>query len=126
MRAMHCLIAALLFVTACAGERGSAVNEDEFFLDPAAAPDSGAAGASTDTTVPPAPPAWQPPPEVYTPPPAAPASAGTGAYKVQKGDTLYSIARKELGNASRWKELASLNSLQKPYVIKVGQELKLP
>ena len=43
-------------------------------------------------------------------------------YVVQKGDTLYSIA---LNNGLDYREIAQLNNLQDPGVIKVGQELHL-
>ena len=36
------------------------------------------------------------------------ASKGS-TYTVRKGDTLYSIAQRELGNKSRWQEIAALN-----------------
>lgn len=59
---------------------------------------------------------------------ALPASAprsDQGGYRVAKGDTLYSIAKKELGSGGRWKEIASLNGLDNGQV-KVGQRLKMP
>ncbi len=34
---------------------------------------------------------------------------GGRVYKVQKGDTLFDIARDELGKASRWAEIYELN-----------------
>ena len=46
-------------------------------------------------------------------------------YTVKKGDTLSAIALKNLGNASRYKEIMTLNGL-KTTIIKVGQVLKLP
>ncbi|MFV0135443.1 N-acetylmuramoyl-L-alanine amidase [Streptomyces sp. HMX87] len=51
---------------------------------------------------------------------------GTTTYTVVKGDTLSSIARTKLGDASRYTEIAKLNSLSNPNAIKVGQVLKLP
>ena len=53
---------------------------------------------------------------------AAPASSETGTYKVKKGDTLTSIAKK---NGSTVKELTRLNAL-KTAQIKVDQTLKVP
>jgi nucleoid-associated protein YgaU len=35
--------------------------------------------------------------------------AGGRIYKVEKGDTLFDIARDELGKASRWAEIYELN-----------------
>ncbi|MEW5693166.1 MAG: LysM domain-containing protein [Candidatus Hydrogenedentota bacterium] len=46
--------------------------------------------------------------------------------KVQKGETLQSIARKYLNDESRVKDIAKLNDIPSPYVISVGQILKLP
>lgn len=36
-------------------------------------------------------------------------SAGSGAYVVKKGDCLWNIAKKLLGNANRWKEIYQVN-----------------
>jgi len=59
--------------------------------------------------------------------PAAPEGART--YLVKPGDSFYAIARSQLGDASRWEELFSLN---KPLVgddprrLQVGQVITLP
>ena len=37
------------------------------------------------------------------------APPGTRAYVVQPGDTIYDIARSELGSAKRWTEIYQLN-----------------
>jgi LysM repeat protein len=50
-------------------------------------------------------------------------TTGTGAYIVQPGDTLYSIA-KRFGTTVEI--LAALNDLAPPYTIKVGQSLVVP
>lgn len=47
-------------------------------------------------------------------------------YIVQKGDTLWSIAKRELGDGKRWQEIAKLNGVTDPGGLKVGQQLKLP
>lgn len=48
-------------------------------------------------------------------------------YTVKKGDTLKTIAAKQLGNASRWREIAAINGgIRDPKSIKVGQVLRLP
>jgi nucleoid-associated protein YgaU len=76
-------------------------------------------------------------PESPTPPgPGAMAADGyTGGttndggrmYTVKKGEGLMAIARTQLGNASRWKEILSLNpDISAPNQIKVGQVIKLP
>jgi len=45
---------------------------------------------------------------------------------VQKGDTLRSIARRELGDERRWKEIASANPGLDPARLAIGMRLKLP
>lgn len=50
-------------------------------------------------------------------------------YTVRPGDSFYAIAKKELGDASRWKELLKLNSAVvggDPKHLQVGQVLTLP
>lgn len=49
-------------------------------------------------------------------------------YTVQAHDTLFSIARKQLGDTHRWKDIAKLNPDVAPpsYTIKPGQVIKLP
>lgn len=46
-------------------------------------------------------------------------------YTVQSGDTLWGIAKKELGSGSRYTEIVKLNGL-KTTTIYSGQKLKLP
>lgn len=46
-------------------------------------------------------------------------------YTVQKGDTLWDIAKKYLGNGSRWKEIYNLSGLTS-HTIYAGQKLKIP
>lgn len=48
------------------------------------------------------------------------------SYRVRAGDTLSSIARRELGNADRWREIAKANPAVDPNRLKVGQALTLP
>ena len=49
-------------------------------------------------------------------------------YTVQKGDSLWRIAAKELGSGRRWQEIYELNRrvISNPSLIFVGQKLKLP
>ena len=49
----------------------------------------------------------------------------TTTYTVQKGDTLWEIAKKYLGSGARYTEIVKLNGL-KTSVILVGQKLKIP
>lgn len=50
------------------------------------------------------------------------------SYTVRPGDSLWSIAARELGSGSRWQELYSLNrdTVRNPSLIYVGQVLELP
>ena len=50
----------------------------------------------------------------------------TTTVVVQKGDTLYSLARVHLGAGKRWREIADLNGLTNERRLSVGKELKLP
>lgn len=61
-------------------------------------------------------------------PAAKPSSAsGNGqSYVVQKGDTLYSIARRFYGSGNNWKTIAELNGITDPSKLRVGQQLTLP
>lgn len=44
---------------------------------------------------------------------------------VKKGETLWAIAKRELGDGSKYTELAKLNNLKNPNDIKPGQVIKL-
>lgn len=46
-------------------------------------------------------------------------------YVVKAGDTLYRIAQQKLGDGNKHKELAKLNGIKNPNLIRVGQVLKL-
>jgi LysM repeat protein len=48
------------------------------------------------------------------------------AYLIQKGDSLYSIARQQLGSPNRVKEIIELNPEIDPMKLPVGSRLKLP
>lgn len=49
----------------------------------------------------------------------------TISYKVKKGDTIKSIAKAQLGSESKYTEIAKLNKLKKPTLIRAGQVLKI-
>lgn len=53
-------------------------------------------------------------------------TAPGGTYTVEKGDTIYSIARKVYGNNARAKDIIAANPGIDPNKIKVGQVLNLP
>jgi nucleoid-associated protein YgaU len=63
-----------------------------------------------------------PQPTVHVDAPIVPSNK----YVVQKGDSLASIARHELGAESRWTEIQSLNGGVTPKNLRVGQTLTLP
>jgi len=55
----------------------------------------------------------------------APSDASKGStYTVRKGDTLYSIAQRELGSMGRWQEIAALNGGNDS--LSPGATIKLP
>lgn len=96
------------------------------------AADSGSAPApSAATPAPsaatPAPSAATPAPSANTPAPSTAATSADGTYTVQKGDTLYGIARKLLGNGSKWIDLYNLNSatIKDAKLIFAGQVLQV-
>lgn len=49
-------------------------------------------------------------------------------YQVKKGDTLHSIAKSQLGNATRWQEIAKLNGIRSDGQLhaKIGKFIKIP
>lgn len=47
------------------------------------------------------------------------------SYTVQKGDSLWSIAKKQLGDGTKYKEIAQKNGIANPNRIYPGQVLKL-
>jgi hypothetical protein len=49
-----------------------------------------------------------------------------GQYTVKAGDTLPGIARRKLGDAGRWPEIARLNNIRDPRAIRAGAVLKIP
>lgn len=59
--------------------------------------------------------------EVLTP-------GGSRTHVVQKGDTLYSIARRYYGDGKRWREILDANSnrVKNPQSLKVGTKLIIP
>lgn len=78
-------------------------------------------------------PAPAPPPTRVTPQPAPrtsrpapPPPPATRVYTVKDGDSLWSIAARELGDGRRGDEVGRLNGLKPPYNIHVGDKLKLP
>ena len=50
---------------------------------------------------------------------------GNGTVTVQRGDTLWGIARTYLGSGTKYQQLASINGIKNPNLIYVGQIIKL-
>lgn len=52
----------------------------------------------------------------------------TREYVIQKGDSLWKIAKKELGDGNRWKYLYELNKdkIKNPNKLKAGQKITIP
>jgi nucleoid-associated protein YgaU len=46
--------------------------------------------------------------------------------RVLENDNLTRIAKRELGDGDRWKEIADLNRLRAPYRVRLGQRIQLP
>ena len=45
---------------------------------------------------------------------------------VQAGESLWSIAQRELGDGNRWQEIAEANQIKNPRALQVGAQLNLP
>lgn len=54
-----------------------------------------------------------------------PAKETAKTYVVKKGDNLWNIAKKELGDGSKFGELAKKNGISNPSLIYPGQVIKL-
>lgn len=74
----------------------------------------------------------QPAPQAYSPAPstAYTASAGgsNGTHMVQKGETLYALARMYYSDQSKWRVIYEANRgiMSSPHSLQVGQELVIP
>lgn len=55
----------------------------------------------------------------------AAATAG-GKYTVQKGDTLFRIAKEKYGDGKQWTRIAQANPGLSPSTLKVGQKIVIP
>lgn len=58
--------------------------------------------------------------------PAMPATAGSRSYVIKSGDTLEAIARAQLGDGQKWRQIASANPGINPNNLKVGQSIAIP
>ena len=113
---------------------------------PAAEPDAldvSAPSKSAEPAITRTPPVYTPPPApVFAPtPPAAEAEAtpakatpltpaapskSDSTYTVQKGDTLFRIAKDRYGDGTMWQKIVSANPGVSASHLKVGQKLKMP
>jgi 5'-nucleotidase len=79
------------------------------------------------SSAPAAPVYYEPAPAVTQTPPATPGAAGAGGnYRVQKGDTLFSIAKQKYGNGNQWQRIASAHPGLSPATLKAGQTIVIP
>jgi 5'-nucleotidase len=59
--------------------------------------------------------------------PASPATSGAGRqYKVQRGDTLFRIAKTHYGDGNRWQQIASANPGVTPATLRAGSTIVVP
>jgi nucleoid-associated protein YgaU len=56
----------------------------------------------------------------------ATAASSKGQYKVQKGDTLFAIAKKNYGDGKQWKKIQAANPGLTASSLKVGQTITVP
>lgn len=52
--------------------------------------------------------------------------AAGGTHVVKKGDTLWALAARELGDGRRWKEIARANGVKNPRLLQIGTKLRIP
>lgn len=60
------------------------------------------------------------------PTPPAPIPPAPRTHTVQKGDTLWSLARIYLGDPKRWKEIVEANPGLKPEALPIGKTIVIP
>jgi nucleoid-associated protein YgaU len=65
------------------------------------------------------------PPEADSPPPAE-SPERPRVYVVEKGDTLWAIAKQFLGSGNRWRELVAANPGLEPEKLSIGREIIIP
>ena len=74
----------------------------------------------------PEPSGWDEAPTDPEPDPDPTLPAGARTYTIQKGDTLWSIAKRLYGDGQRWKDIVAMNPDLKPEAMRVGQVIKVP
>jgi hypothetical protein len=65
-------------------------------------------------------------PAPATTPAPTPAGGATPKYLVQKGDTLFRIAKTKYGDGNRWQQIASANPGLTPASLKAGSTILVP
>lgn len=50
----------------------------------------------------------------------------TKIYVVKLGDSLWSIAAEEYGNAGQWRSIADENEIENPRLLEIGREITIP
>lgn len=53
-------------------------------------------------------------------------SPSGNSYTVKQGDTLWALAQEHFGDGTRWREIASANSIMDPSALVIGQEIIIP
>ena len=51
---------------------------------------------------------------------------GRSVYVVKRGDTLWVIAGRLLGDSNRWREIAEINNIRNPRTLQIGTKLQIP
>jgi 5'-nucleotidase len=127
-RALALTAIVMLVAVGCQNGKKSATNPSVMQLTQPAAPVAYA---------PPSPvPAPAAQPVVYDAPPPAPAvaqaapeaapAAGGKKYKVQKGDTLYSLAKSHYGSGKQFTKIVAANPGLSAETLKAGQTITIP
>ena len=129
-RALALTAIVMLVAVGCQNGKKSATNPSVMQLNQPAAPVAYA---------PPSPvPAPAAQPVVYDAPPPAPAvaaapaapesaaAAGGKKYKVQKGDTLYSLAKSHYGSGKQFTKIVAANPGLSAETLKAGQTITIP
>lgn len=57
---------------------------------------------------------------------STPPKPTNNVHVVQSGDTLWALAKKYLGDGSKYTELASINGISNPSLIHIGQKITIP
>ena len=59
-------------------------------------------------------------------PVASKAASSSKSYTVKKGDTLFSIAKAQLGSGKDWQKIAAANPGLTPQKLRAGQQIAMP